>query len=46
MKIYQKFRIKTDIDGDGIFEEIGKMSKIIKNINNNIREKMNIKNSF
>ena len=37
MEIYQIFRIKTYVDGNGLSEEIGQMSKI--------REKINIKNS-
>ena len=45
MEIKQNIRIKTYVDGNGLFEEIGKMFKIRENQNNVIREKMNIKNS-
>ena len=45
MKIEQKFRIETYIDGNWFFEEIGEMLKIRENRNDVIREKMDLKNS-
>ena len=39
MEILQKFRMKTYVDGNGLFEEIGQMFRITKIRNNVIRKK-------